>query len=366
MPLSVLSLLGDWGGAEAVLPVLARLRSRGDRVAVLTSPTTRVLVQASGFEALPPVAPITDDWADRLLREVDPSVILMGTSWGGAAGEATITRLARREGVGSIAVLDFWSNYRERFSRGGAVVAPDAIAVMDERARAGAIAAGLPADAIRVTGNPHYERLLEHYDGLERDARLSFRERVGVSRLETVVLFVSQPISALYGTALGYGEADTLALLMVALRRTAEWLGHPITLAVRSHPRDLIDELPPPVRGVTVRPAHVESAVEWALAADLVVGMTSAVLVQAAMLGARVLCLEPGAERPTIPDWPMPEPPVMAPAGIANAVYERLAGPANRAGAHWTEVRRGIRGATNRVVAEVERLAGAGRVEVTA
>jgi hypothetical protein len=67
-------------------------------------------------------------------------VLISGTGWASDL-EHRARRLARQRGIPSVAVLDHWLNYRERFQRGGDEQLPDALWVADAEAAALATAA---------------------------------------------------------------------------------------------------------------------------------------------------------------------------------------------------------------------------------
>lgn len=292
MRLSVVSVAGDAGGAEALAPVLQALQRRGALAQVYAAGPAAGVWDRAGIEHR--VMPADPEAA---LAAVRPTVVLTGTSWGRYRPELAFLEAAETLHVPSVAVVDFWSNYLQRFVRpDGEIVFPDRVAVPDEGARQEAAAEGIPGERLAVTGNPYYEELLGRYHGFGLEQRLSFRERVGIGRKALVVLFVSQPIAALYDDQLGYTEKTALAGTAAALEQVAEWLGHQIVLAVRKHPREGHLELPKSTGSVRVVPAAGEEALAWALACDLVVGMNSAVLMQAALLGGRVVSVQPGLE----------------------------------------------------------------------
>ncbi len=359
MPASVFSVLGDRGGAEAVLPVLESLAARGTRVTTVAWGPARALLRDRGLASLSLAPTLAPRAVLAALESARATALVTGTSWGDDRPEPPFLTAARELGVPSLAVLDFWSNYAERFAGG----LPDEIAVMDQRARHEAIAAGLPPERITVTGNPHYERLLDRFDGFGHSARLAFRERVGLSRRDTAVLFVSQPLGALYGDRLGWTETEVLTAVRAGLERVAEWLGHRLVLAIRPHPRDpALPKLDSSDR-VLVRPALDHDAMAWALTTDLVVGMTSAVLVQAALLGARVVAIRPGSAAVGV--GPSPGEMVTDLAEVPAALFRGLARPANaERDASWTALRAEARGATERIVERIDALGASAPREV--
>lgn len=349
MRLSVASVLGDVGGAEAVIPVLDALARREALGPVWASPVAAAALERGGIRH----APIDGEPAERLAA-ARPTLLLTGTSWAEDPVELGYLAAARELGIPSISVIDFWSNYVVRFmGSGGRMTLPDRIAVPDQVALLEAGAEGLPADRLVATGNPHYERLLQRYQGFDREARLAFRERVGIPRTATMILFASQPIEALYGDRLGYTESSSLAAVHAGLESVADWLGHPTTLAVRVHPREAARPLPSSTKGVQVRSASGDDPLAWALAADLVVGMTSALLLQTAVLGGRVVSVQPGlkgvdrlpSNRLGLSDG------VFNRADVASALYRALARPAHLGSARAVRRARGAaEGATFRLM----------------
>jgi hypothetical protein len=73
---------------------------------------------------------ITDNLEDALK---DASVLISGTGWSSPI-EHDGRQLAKKLGIYSIAVIDHWVNYRDRFVRNGITVLPDEIWVVDEYA----------------------------------------------------------------------------------------------------------------------------------------------------------------------------------------------------------------------------------------
>ena len=86
---------------------------------------------------------------DRALE--DASTLVSGTGWA-TAFEHEARRIARRRGIGSIAVIDHWTNYRERFVRDGEQILPDEIWVTDPYARA---LAERTFEGVRVVEQPN-------------------------------------------------------------------------------------------------------------------------------------------------------------------------------------------------------------------
>lgn len=350
---SVASVVGDVGGAEAVAPVLTALARRGDLGPVVASSAGASVLDRAGIaHRRDPV-----DWG-AWLDEAAPSGLLTTTSWADPPMELAALEAARVRGIPSVAVVDFWANYRRRFTwPDGNQTWPDVIVVPDPVAALEAVADGVPADRVRPLGNPHYEHLLQRYRVVDERARAAFRERVGVRRHRTLVVFASQPIKALYGGALGYDEASVLQALCRAVVEVGHWLGHPIEIVVRAHPREDWRLEGVDTGGALVRLANTEEAMDWAMSADLVVGMTSAVLVQAALLGARVVSVQPNLIGPDcLPSNRLGlTDPIYDASDLAPGLYRALARPAHTQKARaLLEARRAATGAAARIALLLE------------
>ena len=353
----IASVIGDAGGAEALVPVLVSLARRGRLGSVLAGPAAWSALERGGvgFERLE-----ASDDPGELLDRFAPAGLLTSTSWGERPVELAFFGPARARGIPTIAVIDFWANYRSRFEGSDRELAlPDWIAVPDDRARAEAIGEGLPAERLVALGNPNYESLLVRFRTFDGQARAAFRERVGIRRQATMALFVSQPLRALYGDQLGYDERSALVTVQRALEEVAEWLGHPIDLAVRAHPREESIAVPTTGSSVRVHSAAGEEALSWAMASDLVIGMTSAVLLQAAMLGARVVSVQPNLRGPDR----LPSNRLGLSVGVYHAdrvpaaLYRALARPAHTQSASALhQLRLGATGATSRFAEFIDQL----------
>jgi hypothetical protein len=293
---------GDAGGARAMAPVLELLRSEA-----------RVPLRVFASRAAPsvwsarnlPFEEIADSEGHRLgVFAGAPALLMTGTSYPPGL-ELTLTARARERGIASAVLLDFWSNYADRFRMpSGETVLPDRILVMDEEAREEMVAAGFDAGRLLITGQPALGELAAWRAGFPADRAEQIRtaESAGDRRL---VLFVSQPLSQIYGPgrlpALGYDEHTVLRILVEALSRIAARTGRGIALVVKPHPRDPPASLPVADESlVHIGVSRQFDARELAMAADLVVGMNSELLVESCALGRVTLSLQPGLRQPDV------------------------------------------------------------------
>jgi hypothetical protein len=293
----VLVVCGDAGGAAAIAPVVARLKMEGRlNPRSLASRYAAPALQSYNLDVEDLLEVPSMTVAESYFRNFCPALLITGTTWGPEQPEKPFLAMSRAFGVPSLTVLDFWTNYRARFDdeTGALAYLPDRIAVMDALAQREMLAEGFPPEILIVTGAPHLDSLSSVRATFTIARRTALRTRLGVGEKELLVLFASQPVSELYGESLGYTEQRVLALLIAALDALAQRDQVSLTLALRPHPRENIDKFS------GVRPAHVRIATaadgsgrDWAMASDLVVGMISALLLEACYLGCLTVSLQP-------------------------------------------------------------------------
>lgn len=304
-PPRVLAVAGDPGGAAALAPVLLRLQ-KDPRVRLAARPYRQAhdVWRQRGLECKALDEASSTRQIFELLEELQPALLLCGTSVNGVDLERSFIDAARSCGIPSLGLLDFWSNYAVRFSdhRGKLTCLPDIVAVMDSQAREQMIAEGFPPARLCVTGQPAFDCLVARRREFTPARYEVLRASLGAHADDYLVVFVSQPLAAMYGPGSscahnhpGYDEHDVLKLVVSALETISEETSVKIVLAVRPHPRERAEDvfsLDSP--GIQIRLAREEQAHELVLSADLVAGMTSALLVEACYLGAVTLSLQPG------------------------------------------------------------------------
>lgn len=299
-PSLMLFAAADPGGANAILPVAALLAGQGAEVAILDHGFLGRNAPAGLRRLAPPAGGDLGAW----LQTVGVGGLCFGTSLADHLPLA-LARAAKGRGLPVLCVLDNWMNYHARLGMdGGTALIPDIYAVMDDKALDEALAEGVPAPCLRVTGHPGLAGLAEDADGADEGWRLGLRRRLGLG-LEGrgLVAFIGEPVSKDQGTGpefpgwRGYTERDVLQLLC---RELQPWAGR-LEVAIVPHPRDDVAELMDlwqtsrgalgggPVEGVSGR--HVM------LAAERVAGMASILLYEAWLVGKPVISLQPGLVR---------------------------------------------------------------------
>lgn len=302
----ILCAAGDPGGSRAVLPVVQELARRGAECRVV----------GHGFlgEELPPALCsllCTLEEAEELLARSGTSYI-----FGSSVSDGLPLRMARKaKNVGGFTVhlLDNWSSYALRLKTDGAdMLVPDVYAVMDEVAKQGALAEGIPASCLRVTGHPAFSGTAQSLRALRHTDKRTHARRLGLPEDRFVLVFVCEPFKDVFGSDLrsaghpGFTEETVLNSLLKALVR------HPcagdIYFAVLPHPKQNSDEVEElwqnAVRGgggdIRGGVLHLPSGRDCLPAASGICGMASILLYEAWLGGMPVLCLQPGCRLQSI------------------------------------------------------------------
>jgi hypothetical protein len=215
----------DIGGAQAISPVIAKLRRRpGVQVTVIAGQMAQKTLARFRPENT------SSDWPEAQIEEfleknrID--LVLSGTSWKSRL-EQGFRNCARARNLPSVVVIDFWSNYRlrwhdatYRFEDGY-----DHVCVMDAAAATAINKEGYPVEQLIVTGQPHLERCYQ------RGGR--FQSRSNNPRFE--VLFLTISLDAL---GLKDDPVAPIRTICQALELAQATNKQPVALTIRPHPHE--------------------------------------------------------------------------------------------------------------------------------
>jgi hypothetical protein len=275
----------DAGGAEILASYVAQRRA--DCVFSLQGPAAKVFERRLGGVASVSVEEAVErgEW------------LLAGTSWQSDV-EWRAFDLARRAGKRSVAFLDHWGNFPERFVRDGRQHLPDEIWVGDEPAQALAKTC-FPTLPITLVPNPFFE-------DLRRDVAARHHERAaGDGSLR--ILFVSEPLlehgASQFGNEMhwGYSEFDALRYLLDNL----SLLGRDaVRVTVRPHPSEPAGKYDGVTAqyGAHVVPGGKRPLLDEIADCDVVAGCESMAMVVGLVAGRRVVsCIPPGGKPGSLP-----------------------------------------------------------------
>lgn len=302
----VLIFVEDPGAANYLAQLPAALAGRGWFVKVLADGYAREHLIQLGMhpEAVQhPVAP------RRILTSVNPRVLMVGTASNPDTLGLALVAEARLAKIESIGVVDASMSLDHRF-RGQSdkplAYAPDWLFVVDESTRAAYVTLGYPAERIIVCGHPHYDYMRTVRKKLENEGQNAIRQRVlpGVSKERKVVIFATECSARLYRL-----QTDSLADYTLVGRETGKGRTEVVLeefldavqlvrprpyLVLRLHPKDILEDYIEYVNEFDLVSSS-GSPFELLYAADLVVGLTTMLMLEAALLGKLTLSIVPRA-----------------------------------------------------------------------
>jgi hypothetical protein len=219
--------------------------------------------------------------ADEAVR--DGATLLSGSGWGSDV-EHEARRIAGGAGVFSVAVLDHWTNYRERFTRGDETVLPDEFWVTDEDARRIASEC-FPGQVVRVLPNLYLQEQLQKIDALD-------------SGRDPELLYLLEPARSDWGQGT---PGEFQALDYFAQHRPLLGLPANTVIRLRPHPSDLPGKYDAWIARQTGMKIVMDDSpdVSGAISrAAWVAGCETFALTIAIQAGRRVVC--------TLPPWAPP------------------------------------------------------------
>lgn len=297
----------DAGGARQLQPVIEEASKQEWLCHVLCSTVTEPIFKQSNITTENThLISITE--AEHLLRERTIQVLVTGTT-GTIGSERHLTAAARKCGIRSIAVLDEWYNYALRFRDEEGNLGkylPDAICVQDALSKKLALQEGLPEGILRITGSPDLAELtLRARAFLEQPPPIPTLLATNTS--VPSILFLSQPLlraygkgpgkSGTHGTFLGYQEETVRKDLAEILHE----MDRNVLVLEKLHPSEK-SKKPPKKAGRVLWYMERGSDDLWPLLlhANVIIGMNTMALLQAAIFGKHPISYQPGSFNPNL------------------------------------------------------------------
>jgi hypothetical protein len=232
-----------------------------------------------------PHANICDELAAALAKT---NTLISGTGWSSSL-EYDARKMARELGIKTIAVIDHWTNYRERFVREEIEVLPDEIWVTDEHAKMLAKSI-FPNVQINLLPNKYLDELVHE---------VRTHERIKADRTGNNLLYVLEPIREAWGADVVAGEFAGLDFFIKNL--VILGLGDNLSIRLRPHPSDSIgkyDQWINAQKGIKLSLDESPSLAESIAWADMVFGCQTYAMVVALAADKRVVS--------SIPPWAPP------------------------------------------------------------
>lgn len=300
----ILIFVEDPGAANYVAQLPAALTERGWHTRLLAVGHAKDYLLQRGVSPEVVQHPAV---ADQILVSARPRLLIVGTSENEDTLGLELVAEAHSAGIESIGVVDGPGNADYRFrgrSDDPLAYAPDWLLVPDEWTKNAYVARGYPAERAVVCGHPHYDFVRAVGEQLAKEGRRVLRQRMFPEALDDrkVVIFVAEVSTGLspqqfqrsaeytltgWGTSTGRTE-----IVLEELLDAVELVKPKPYFVLRLHPKNTLDEFRAYLDKLDLVSKGV-SPLELVYGADLVVGMTSMLLLEAALLGRSTLSILP-------------------------------------------------------------------------
>ena len=299
----------DPGGTNAIIPIYKKIRDKY-RIMVYGKDFAIQMWSKEGVKCediSDYVQVLTEESICIFLASISPKLVITGTSFDDKT-ECMIWKSCKKLGVIHFAYVDSWMNYKMRFisstDENGNVLGysfPDKILCVDELAKNEMIFEGIPKKDLLVAGCWHLYYKKEKLISIDSKDIMEYRKRIlgekGEKR-KKLLLFISEPFTILYGedssSGLGYNEKSIFENIERVLCRIAS--PEMYTLVVRPHPKENLKWWKSVASRKTI-PIVIdnESSIECQIrSADLIVGMYSQCLNEAACIGKNIISVQIG------------------------------------------------------------------------
>lgn len=301
----------DIGGCQALAPVVEYLRQQKVKVNWYSIPARISYFQKKNIR-VQILDPSSEKQVKTVLQFQKPNVVLLGTSLGPSLEHHFIVE-CRKKGIPTVAFLDSWVLYAERFTDPETgekfKYLPDRICVTDTAAREEMIEEGFSPEMIYVTGNPYLDQLAERNNHIDRtETRNNFLKQKGLLSETRILSFLSQPIDTTFSNPtwnhrqLGYTQWQVLEMIMAALKKISVDSEKPFVLIVRPHPKEAASRYQTWLGQAYPFPMIVEEQMDLhdlLGISDCVLGMFSTSLVEAYLMDKSVISLHPHGTNPS-------------------------------------------------------------------
>jgi hypothetical protein len=306
----IIIFVEDPGAANFIVGLPAAVAERGFRAQVWATgkATTQLAAMEEPFEVFP-----EDRQSAKFLDDQKAKVLLVGTSENRDTAAFRLIEAARERSVVSVGVVDGPSNAHHRF-RGSTENpishAPDLVVVADEAVRADFVALGMTQDRVIVGGHPRYGAAFAQGKLLASMDRLALRQRhfPDLEPGAKVVVFLSELSDGvnpdLYRRDNNYtlaGRGDVSGRTEIVFEEVLDALAKiqpQVRLIVRLHPKNTSADFDRWAREIDRFSDQDLTAdvLEMLFAADLVVGLTTILITEAALAGCHTLSVIPRPE----------------------------------------------------------------------
>jgi len=295
----------DPGGFNTILPVIKKLKKNKEfLLKIILANQSRDIAKNQGIN-YQNGNHLTERMIAQIFKKESPNLVFTATS-DGYSLEKKIIKLARKQKIKTITIIDFWANYKLRFSDPGTenlAYLPDYILIIDKLMKKEMTNQGFESKKIVVTGNPFFD---------------TFSTLNGSCQKEKIISFFSQAYSELYKKGEKRSGCSNEIQVFGDVVEVLEEFQPKIPLKIKFHPRakklNKFDKI--------IKDSKLNISIEKKMSAEslikeskLIIGINSMVLFQAAMMNKPVLSYQPGLKKQ--------DPLISNRLGLSQAVYNK-------------------------------------------
>lgn len=305
MTLRIAAIIEDPGAANGMVGVNEAFTWRGADIDIYATGAARAYAAGIGLSTID---------LDDLAVPLSADALLVGTSENPDSPVFAITHAARKAGIPCFGFIDGPANAAHRFqgrTDTPLTHAPDYLLVSDPAAAAAYAELGFDADKITVVGHPNMDRVRDKAVELSKAGRPKLRARLfpDIDPARPLIVFLAETSDGLdpaeFRRSAAYtlkGRGDNDGRTEICLEETLDALpaaAPDAALILRLHPKNNPDTFKP-YAGEIAAMSIGGDPLEVVFAADLVIGMTSVLLFEAAVMGRPTLSVTP---RPDEAAW---------------------------------------------------------------
>lgn len=321
----------DPGGTNCIIPLVKPLIRKGYEVKVYAKDVAIERYNSCGIQSInlrdEILGQITTKKVKEFMQKENPHFIITATSADDMT-EKYLWQAGNELKVKSFSILDQWINYGVRFSKYGVDkldefnksqdkhrYLPTKICVMDEFCKQEMIKEGFKADKIIVTGQPHFENLNNKYNNsnnINQNEIKKFKESITYNESTFNILFASECLSKTYREKekgdgnyfWGFTERTILINIINALVKiySQNKKCDKVKIIIKQHPKedvgsydDLLDLAKE--KGIDLVVLNHFNPNLMACNVNLVVGMSSMLLIESTILGVPIMSVMIGLKK---------------------------------------------------------------------
>jgi hypothetical protein len=312
----------DPGGANTIIPLVEPLKSKGYKVKLYGKDVALQKFKKNNLSFIDinsTVSSINLENITDFIKKESPDFIITATSADDFT-EKFIWKAAESLKIPTFAILDQWVNYGIRFSEFSVselkeyererkhLFLPMYILVMDEYAKKEMVKLGFEETRILISGQPHFDMLINKKDYINKNEINKFRESISCNSSDFLITFASEPITKIYRETddsehyWGYTERTILKELVDSLEKIVPMQDKEVKFIIKLHPKEGFDNFSNLLsefesKGIKFIVDTDTEPYLLIMSSNLICGMSSMFLFEATLMGKPVVSIQIGLNR---------------------------------------------------------------------